>query len=208
MAATNGPYRRWRLARICLIALATVALLTVARVPVTRAAASTGIAITTGGCSGGGSVFCFDPEAANGVVGSQVTWTNQSGVAHALARCTAAACPGEPASTGSNTFNVALGAGSGSAASFTFTSAGSYHYYCTIHGYALMHAAITVAAAPSPTPRPSASATPGTERRAAPVAPATGASPGPLGALLALVGAAILLLAVATRRLHDDDRKA
>src|SRR5207253_6280792 len=47
-----------------------------------HAVAATGITITSGGCSGGGSSYCFNPESASGTTGSAVTWTNQSGVDH------------------------------------------------------------------------------------------------------------------------------
>lgn len=199
--------RRHRLARILLTAVASVCLLAAVPVAVTQALASSAIAITTGACSGGGSVFCFDPEAATGVVGSQVTWTNQSGVAHALTRCTPSVCPGAPTGTGSDAFSLSIGSASGSAWSFTFAHPGTYYYYCTIHGYGLMHGALTVAAAPTPTPSPTASApsasataAPGTGRKPTPVTPGTGGAPGSLGGWLVLTGVAALLLAAATTR--------
>jgi len=100
------------------------------------------ITVTFGSCSGGGSEFCFNPESAFTAVGGQAMWTNQSGVGHTATSCTSSACPGAPASTGTNTFNVTLsGSGTGS---FTFSGGGIYYYYCTIHGYAAMHGKITV----------------------------------------------------------------
>src|SRR5438552_13910567 len=102
--------------------------------------ASTSIAITTGGCSGGGTQYCYSPENAAATSGSPVTWTNSSGVAHTITKCTASACPGAPTSTGADSFNVDV---SGSSGSFTFSGAGTYVYYCTVHGYAAMHGTVT-----------------------------------------------------------------
>lgn len=187
--------------------MAIVGLLAAVPAAVTQVAASSSIAITTGACSGGGSVFCFDPEAATAVVGSQVTWTNQSGVAHALTRCTPSACPGAPTSTGSDAFSVSIGPATGSGGSFTFARPGGYYYYCTIHGYGLMHGAITVAAPPTATPSPTvsalshpASAAPGTARKATPATSGTGGAPESLGWWLVLAGVAVLLAAATTRR--------
>jgi plastocyanin len=132
-------------------------------------ASAIGITITLATCAGGGTEFCFSPEDAAAQTGAQVTWTDQSGVGHQIAPCTPIVCPGSPASTGHDTFNVFVPAnGHGS---FTFTSAGTYYYYCTIHGYAAMHGSITVTASatpppsPSPTPHPTARPTPRTTQR-------------------------------------------
>jgi plastocyanin len=165
------------------------------------ALASTTITVSSGACSGGGTLFCFTPESTGGTTGSAVTWTNQSGAAHVVAVCTAIACPGAPANTGSDNFNLQLGTANGSSAQFTFSSAGTYYYYCSIHGYAAMHGALTVSAATTPppaTPPPSGSSTPtpsGAKGSAA-ITPGTGAGLGaqllllPLGFLLVLAGVA------------------
>lgn len=127
------------------------------------ATAATTITITPITCAGGGTTFCFDPEAATAQTGSPVTWTDQSAIAHEIAPCTSSACPGSPPSTGSNTFAVLVPAnGHGS---FTFTNPGTYYYYCTIHGYAAMHGRITITTpapphTPGPTPRPTRAPTP------------------------------------------------
>ncbi len=120
----------------------------------TGGSAATGIAITSGPCSNGGTSFCFTPEIATAETGMPVTWTDTSGVAHEIAQCTPSACPGSPASTGINTFDVAVPAdGHGS---FTFSTAGTYYYYCSIHGYVAMHGTIVVATPATPPPVPSA----------------------------------------------------
>jgi plastocyanin len=125
---------------------------------------TTTITITLATCAGGGTEFCFSPQAATAQTGALVTWTDHSSVGHQLAPCTPSVCPGSPAGTGHDTFNVVIPAnGHGSV---TFSSAGTYYYYCTIHGYAGMHGSITVTASatpppsPSPTPRPTTRPTP------------------------------------------------
>lgn len=161
--------------------------------------AATGITVTSGGCSGGGSVFCFAPEGAKAVTGTAATWTNQSGVAHTVTVCTPSACPAAPPNTGPNTFNLSLGAGNGSGATFTFTAAGRYTYYCTIHGYALMHGTITVTSATTtPTPGP----TPTPSRRGHVPAPLTGAGITITFLLLPLAGLILAASGVALRRLR------
>ena len=172
-----------------------------------HAAAAQSVSITNGGCSGGGSLYCYGPEAVSVPVGTAVTWSNQSGVGHTATACTASVCSGAPASTGSNTFAVSIGAANGSSGAFTFTSPGTYTYYCSIHGYAAMHATITVTAAtggPTPTPTPSSSAqgvatTPG--------APGTGASLGAgwgfIGLFIAGAGVVATLLALTNRQRRD-----
>ena len=140
------------------------------------AAAVTGVTVTSGGCSGGGSSYCFNPEQANANSGDTVTWTNNSNVAHTVTSCTSAACPGAAANSGSQTFDTSLASAPGSTGSVTFTQAGSYTYYCKIHGYAAMHGTVTVAAAAtqSATPAPSQSAA-ASQAPAATQAPSTSA---------------------------------
>jgi plastocyanin len=165
--------------------------------------ASTGITVTTGGCSGGGTSFCFTPESASGVAGSAVTWTNQTGVDHTVTLCTASACPGAPANTGSDTFDLSLGSSSGGTAQFTFSHAGTYHYYCRIHGYTAMHGAVAVTAASTtpptatPTARPTTAASSGSRTPT----PATGSAPG-WPVLLVLFGLLLPLFGVTLRRKH------
>jgi plastocyanin len=160
--AGSGPRRTTRGVIGLVAAFGTSALACVALLAASSSAS--GITITLATCAGGGTEFCFSPEAAATQTGALVTWTDQSGVGHQIAPCTPSACPGSPASTGNDTFNVFV-AGNGHG-SFTFTSAGTYFYYCTIHGYAAMHGSITVTGAatpppsPSPTPRPTARPTP------------------------------------------------
>jgi plastocyanin len=163
--------------------------------------ASTGITVTTGGCSGGGTSYCFTPESASSVTGTAVAWTNQTGVDHTVTLCTASACPGAPANTGSDTFDLSLG--SGSSAQYTFSNAGTYHYYCRIHGYIAMHGAVAVTAASTTTPTPSPTAKPATSASSGSrtPTPATGSAPG-WPVLLLLFGLLLTLFGVTLRRKH------
>jgi plastocyanin len=165
------------------------------------ALASTAITVSSGACSGGGALFCFTPESAGGTTGSAVTWTNQSGAAHTITLCTSVACPGAPANTGSDSFDLSLSSTNGNSAQFTFSSAGTYHYYCKIHGYTNMHGAVAVSAATTPAPAtPSSSGpstpTPSGAKGSGATTPGTGAGLGapmlllPLGFLLILAGVA------------------
>ena len=185
------------------LAAAGVAVATISAVP---AAASTAITITSGGCSGGGSMFCYSPESAIATVNSPVTWTNMSGVAHTVTACTSTACPGAPANTGSDVFNVSIAAGNGSTGSFTFSHAGTYTYYCTIHGFAAMHGTITVSGASTSPPPAAATPTPGaSSSSSSPGTPATGAASGLTGLtglLIAAAGLLTALLAIGIRRRH------
>lgn len=166
----------------------------------TSAAAATTITITSGSCSGGGSAFCYSPESMTVAVNTPVVWSNMSGVAHTATSCTAAACPGSPASTGSNSFNVSIAAANGSTGSFTFTSPGVYYYYCAIHTYPLMHGVITVTAAAG-SPPASATGSSGASQSSGPKStPTTGASPGPLGGIAIAAGVIALAATAWVRR--------
>jgi plastocyanin len=172
MARIDAPatLRRMLIATLsAVVVFASLGVILASRAPVARAtltgartaATSTKISIRPGACSGGGTSFCFKPESVNIAMGGTVVWTNASGVGHTASSCTASACPGAPANTGSNTFSFAIGAANGSTGSFTFTSAGVYTYYCMIHGYAAMHGKITVFAAPKITSFAPTSGAPG-----------------------------------------------
>ena len=147
---------RKRAAAAVILALAAAAGLgtvLVTRSPVS--AATSGVTITSGGCAGGGSEFCYGPETLTVPVGTTVSWSNMSGFSHTATSCTASACPGAPANTGTNTFSKSIASSNGSSNSFIFTSPGMYTYYCAIHGYSAMHAAVTVTGnPPTPTPTP------------------------------------------------------
>jgi plastocyanin len=160
-------------------------------------AATGDVTISSGGCPGGGSLFCYAPAPATAITGAASVWTNASGAPHTVTLCTPAACPGFSGNTGSDQFDLSIGAANGSTAAFTFAHPGVYVYYCKIHGYAAMHGRIVVtASAPSATPRPTAlgaaSPTPGPG-----TIPTTGAGTDELAAAgLVSLGGAVTALAV------------
>ena len=100
------------------------------------------------------NVFCFVPEQTTVTVGDTVTWTNKTDAEHIVARCAPSACTGVGGGTGTDAaFSSAMLTMTPARSShFTFTQPGTYVYYCTLHGYTLMHGTITVtAAAPATT---------------------------------------------------------
>jgi LPXTG-motif cell wall-anchored protein len=97
--------------------------------------------------------------------GGTITWTNTSGVQHTVTRCTTAICGGTGPGTGTDASftNGTIGAAMNATFSHTFHGAGTYNYYCSIHGFAVMHGVVTVVAAtPSTTSPPSTTAPPPT----------------------------------------------
>ena len=94
--------------------------------------------------------FCFTPAQLTIDAGETVTWSNRSGAGHTLKRCDPADCDGKAAGTGTdaNFGSATITLRAGGAFDYTFDQPGTYVYYCTIHGYSLMHGTITVAAAP------------------------------------------------------------
>ncbi|HEX4492260.1 MAG TPA: plastocyanin/azurin family copper-binding protein [Acidimicrobiia bacterium] len=92
------------------------------------------------------SEFCYKPSTVTVAPGTRVTFVNKTLTTHTITRCTAAACAGHDGGTGKQT-----GFGStvahGAKYSFVFRKAGTYVYYCQIHGYGIMHGAVTVSKA-------------------------------------------------------------
>lgn len=90
------------------------------------------------------SFYCFRPARLKVITGTVVTWRNASTAPHTVTRCTPAACSGHGGGTGTDT---GLGSGTISSSgtySFTFHGTGTYVYYCSIHGYAVMHGTVVV----------------------------------------------------------------
>jgi LPXTG-motif cell wall-anchored protein len=102
------------------------------------------------------AAFCFVPAQTTIVAGGTVTWIDKSGTEHNIARCDPAHCEGVSGGTGTDAaFTAAhIPLPASGTAKFTFTQPGTYVYYCTIHGYALMHGTITVTAAATSTTSP------------------------------------------------------
>jgi LPXTG-motif cell wall-anchored protein len=148
----------------------------------------------------GACLFCFSPAAVTIPAGASVTFTNTSGADHTVARCTPSACNGESGGTGTDSaFSQAtVAVPAGQSFSYTFTQPGTYVYYCTIHGYALMHGTITVAAASTTTTAAAAPVTTPSDA-GAPVVETVNplASTGSSSEPLVLVGIVALLTGVA-----------
>jgi len=169
-----------------------------------------GDAVVTVKSGSGACLYCFSPAQVTIPAGASVTFTNKSGTDHTVARCIPAACDGASGGTGIDpTFSKATVAlPPGVSVSYTFTQPGTYVYYCTIHGYEIMHGTVTVNAASTTTTAASPGPTPPTT--APPVVTAmsplasTGTSSEPLvliGIVVVLAGAAAL--AIGSRRTHN-----
>jgi plastocyanin len=171
--------------RKLMIAFIAAAFLLAGWVPPAGAAQSS-VTIAGTGCPGG-SLFCFTPANITIHDGDTVVWTNQTAAPHTVTRCTAAACAGTGGGTGTDASftsgNVA--AGTGGTFAHTFHGSGSYVYYCTIHGFPLMHGTVTVMASATATTVPAPSvATPAAGSTAAgPTAAAPQAASGASGSM-------------------------
>jgi plastocyanin len=184
-------------------------------------AASASVSIVSNGTSGCASGYCYQPSSATLNSGDSLNLTNNSFAPHTMTRCGTA--PGQNDAgcvaigaagndgTSADKFSSPTLSASGGTFSHTFTAAGGYTYYCTIHGYGVMHATVTVAAvaagpSASPGSAAAAAASPPVMGRsgAGPGAAADAASPYPTIALLVVLGLGALmgsaLLAAKRRR--------
>jgi plastocyanin len=95
----------------------------------------------------GGGGGCYTPAQAIAAKGQAVVWTNTTVFPHTVTRCKMApgACP-VPGGTGRDIrFKTSPKInGPGGAFRFVFNGSGTYVYYCTVHGYAIMHATVVV----------------------------------------------------------------
>lgn len=182
MAGRLRPRFRRKAAAVTVSALVIVGAL--AALVATRSpavAATSGVTITSGGCAGGGTSYCYGPETLTVAVGDTVTWTNMSGFSHTATSCTASACG--VTNTGSDTFDKSIAASNGSTNSFIFMNPGMYTYYCTVHGYTAMHATVTVTGTPpTPTPTPTPAILPPKIKSFSPTS-------GPVGTTVTILGA-------------------
>jgi plastocyanin len=193
----------------------------VVALPVTSAGANSvphSVQIVANDCPS--SAFCFVPSALTVADGDRVTWTDVSGYIHRVTRCTPDACDGIDGGTGTDasfTGGDVYAAGGyvpnpGKTYSHVFHGAGTYNYYCSNHGYGVMHGTVTVrAAAPTTTLHPTttiaspATAPPATAPASiapasiapATIAPRVGAPTTRTGTLLARTGMQLPLLLAA-----------
>jgi plastocyanin len=106
----------------------------------TASLASQTVVVDIGGSCG---TFCFSPPTLNVNLNDSVQWTNMAAPTHTATRCTAGAC-GSDLGSGPQTFDSGPLSTGASSSPFEFTTPGTYTYYCSIHGYATMHAYIVV----------------------------------------------------------------
>jgi plastocyanin len=197
-----------RIAALAGIASVVVAILSGALSLMPAAAASASVSIVANGTSGCTSAYCYQPASITINSGDSVNLTDNSIAPHTVTRCGAApgqsdaGCPaiGAAGNDGASNdkFNSPTLSANGGTYSHTFTAVGSYTYYCTIHGYSVMHATVTAnAAAATPGASPSAALAPAT---APPSLARAGAGPAarPPGIWLPSVAAAFVLLGLGT----------
>lgn len=99
------------------------------------------------GSPGGGGTGCFAPKLVTVVKGQKVLWTNTTPFHHTVTRCkvAAGACPVSGGTGTDLRFKTSPKINApGGTFSFTFNGSGTYVYYCTIHGYAVMHGTVVV----------------------------------------------------------------
>jgi plastocyanin len=98
--------------------------------------------VSIGGTCGS---FCYSPASLKIRQADTVTWTNNAGFGHTVTRCpTGATCSGVGPGSGTD---PAFDSGTiiaGATFVLQFHGTGTYNYYCTIHGYGIMHGTITV----------------------------------------------------------------
>ena len=105
----------------------------------------TSVKIVAGMACKPAALFCFKPTAKTIASGTKVTFKNTTIALHTVTRCVGLSCGGASGGTGTDTgFGSPGTIASGGKYSFVFHGAGTYVFYCTIHGYTLMHGTITV----------------------------------------------------------------
>lgn len=99
--------------------------------------------------------FCYSPGGVSVVSGATVTWFNNTATTHTITRCTPAACDGSGPGDGSDTLSDSGPVVNGATYEYSFSRPGHYLYYCTHHGYRVMHGTVTVLdRGPESTPTP------------------------------------------------------
>ncbi len=121
----------------------TLALLALTGAYASAAASGAAVSIDDATSCLDGSVFCYRPAALTVSPNTVITVTNTSVDIHSLTRCTVAACGAGNVGDGPQTFDTGHLA-SGAQARITLKHPGTYVYYCTIHGYSVMHGSFTV----------------------------------------------------------------
>ncbi len=131
------------------VAVLSTALLSIGLVQPAGALTAKQVSINNSSSCTTGTLYCFVPMNTSVVTARTVTWTNHSSSIHTVTRCTPAACNNVGPGTGSDAGLGSSTIGASGTYSFTFHGLGTYNYYCSIHGYAVMHGTIKVDAAPT-----------------------------------------------------------
>ncbi|MDQ6846360.1 MAG: plastocyanin/azurin family copper-binding protein [Candidatus Dormibacteraeota bacterium] len=148
--------RRWTAHAVAAIAMVAATVMAVEGGVVlgVNAAGAQSVQIVGAGTAGCASAYCFNPSQALSNRADTVTFTNASSGTHTVTRCTAGACSGQGSGTGADTLDSGGSIGPNGTYGHTFSSGGTYFYYCSIHGYGVMHGEVTVQPLPTPAPQP------------------------------------------------------
>lgn len=90
------------------------------------------------------AMYCWKPATRSIPSKGKIIWKNTTIAPHNVTRCSAVPCSGVNGGTGTDTGLGSANFGSGGKYTFKFTGKGTYNFYCTVHGYALMHGTVTV----------------------------------------------------------------
>jgi plastocyanin len=101
------------------------------------------VQIADRGVAGCLSMYCYLPPLLNVQRGATVVWVNTSLATHTVTRCTLAAC-GVSGGTGKGRLANSGPLLTGQPYKATISSPGTYVYYCTIHGYSVLHGELNV----------------------------------------------------------------
>lgn len=124
------------------LSLAATASGGVAAATTSRATPTMTVTITSSGCPGG-KIFCFKPATLTVTRSTKVVWKNTTAALHTVTRCDIAHC-GVSGGTGTDPHFQSPAIKPGQTFAVTFQHLGTDVYYCQVHGYAIMHATITV----------------------------------------------------------------
>lgn len=101
------------------------------------------VSIGAGAACPTGMTFCYQPNKSTIGSGTKVVWKNRTSTLHTVTRCAGTNCP-VSGGTGTDSGLASPVISPGSKYAFVFRGKGTYVYFCSIHGYAVMHGKITV----------------------------------------------------------------
>ena len=134
-----------RIRRLVEAAVAVSVVASAAAAPMASAAVPKQVvSIQAGGACPAGAMFCYQPQKPTIASGTKVVWKNRTSAPHTMTRCAGTACP-VSGGTGTDAGLASPLISPGAKYKFVFHGRGTYVYYCSVHGYAVMHGTITVA---------------------------------------------------------------